>query len=240
MSPHLQRLSQFTSTQDLHRPSAADQAAREQGFWIQIGADRSEPGHVHDGVLDAKDVGESALRNATEQRHLTALEAGALTEAGARSLSFVTPARCLACSRPRTPSQPLTVPAAAFFRRQLMQLHDASSRISTKCGILATLPRVAGQSSLSTTDEILRKPSPRRTSRCLFVQPMVLLIWRTRIVGFALLMQSSLRLGLAPLRRVHFLLRSARLENPALHLSVEGRAVDEPPPLFSVASDRSS
>jgi len=127
---------------------------------------------IHDGVLAPEDVREAALRQASVQRHLAALEAEVLRGRSApRVLPLVAAGRRLAVSRAGTAADPLALLGGSRRRLQILESHDfASLRLaffldplgspsaaprpsvtSTANTTWLIMPRMVGVSSCSTT-----------------------------------------------------------------------------------------
>src|SRR4029077_21086291 len=129
---------------------------------------------VHHRVLAAPDVGETALRNPADERHLAAFEAGPAAVAGAGLLPLLAAAGGLAEPGAGTAPHPLLRMLAPLGRGQLMQLHSSTS---SRYWIFRTMPRTAGVSGRSTWWRIRRRPRLLSTSRCPFLVPMPLFTW---------------------------------------------------------------
>src|SRR5260221_3635074 len=169
-------------------------------------------GQVHDRMFFLEDVGEPALRQPAMQRHLAAFEAEHPGVTRARLLAFLASAGSLAVAGAGTAPHALLSVTGAFLwfevtefhlspsersvvrgprsvagRRYLIAVMAGSSALvqsttSTRCGILAIIPRTSFVSTRSHTRCIFPRPSALRVSRISTGQPMPLRICRTLMV----------------------------------------------------------
>ena len=145
-----ERLRELAVAEDLDQLAAAGPGRAPAAAPASTSPCRESPScaDVHDRVLDAEDVGEAALRDAADERHLAALEAGPLAVAGARLLALVAPAGGLAEARAGAAADALARVLAALWRGEARAASSLRPRRSRpRCGILATMPRTAGVSS---------------------------------------------------------------------------------------------
>src|SRR5215470_5066136 len=112
MHPDGKRVGHVAVTQDLHTGPVG--ALDESGLHEPVGIDDAAGGEaaqrldVHDRVARLAAEGqEAALGQAPVERHLPALEPGALHAAGARALALDALAGGLAAARARAPADPL-------------------------------------------------------------------------------------------------------------------------------------
>ena len=95
MSSDVDSLGEFATTQDLNPVLARNEAVLLQHVNVEVGnilslGESIESINVDSDILDAVDVLETELRNATIERHLTALEADLLVVTGASLGTLVT------------------------------------------------------------------------------------------------------------------------------------------------------
>src|SRR5438132_526497 len=117
-----------TVGEQLRRPlAAANEPGRRQRFLGDFAA-LGQPAQIleaHRLVLHAENVGEAALRQASRERHLAALElrlsAARTVVTRARLDSLVSLAGSLACARSGAPAEPLSVAVRAGCRNQVVQ-----------------------------------------------------------------------------------------------------------------------
>src|SRR6185295_8034512 len=124
---NLERLADLPVAQHLDRLALAHEAEIREEVGRDVGGELGELRQVDHRVLGLEDVGEAALRDAADERHLAALEAGPRAGAGARLLPLLTASRRLADPRARPAADALPGVLAPLGRRQLVQLHDLSS-----------------------------------------------------------------------------------------------------------------
>lgn len=118
---------QFAVTEDL---DSVDRAANEtcgaqSGFIdARSGFEVLEIGNVHDGVLDLEvGVVETALRNTTDKRHLTAFESEADAAARTRLLTFVAFAGGLTVAAAFAAAEPLDAVLGTRTGLESVQIH---------------------------------------------------------------------------------------------------------------------
>src|SRR5262249_28260677 len=138
-------------------------------------------------------VPESALGQATVQRHLAAFETlDACT--GARGLSFATAAAGFSGTGADTAADAGTVFPRPRTVGDFVQLHrraPLSSTTRTKCLTLAIMPRTCGVSGTWATRPIRLRPSPTNVSRWLRWRRIGLPVCLTRISLSFLLMWAT-------------------------------------------------
>ena len=118
--------------EDLHLLAGMDESVLGQQLGSYCLAERGESGDVDHRVLGAEAVGEAALGDAPDERHLAALETGTVAVAGARLLALVTLAGGLAEAGARAATDALARVLAAWGGGKLVQFHFASSTNSTR------------------------------------------------------------------------------------------------------------
>src|SRR5208337_2128102 len=110
-------------------------------------------------------VGEAAARNASEERHLPALESKTDAAARAGLLTFRSLAGGLSVAGTDSPAEPLVL-LLAFRRADIEAFHNQLiSSTSSRYETARTIPRMAGEAECSTTAFILRRPSAFTVAR---------------------------------------------------------------------------
>ena len=125
---------------------------------------------VHDGELLLENIGKPALRQAAMQRHLAALKAALLAEAGAGALALVPRVEVLPWPEPMPRPMRLracSVPAGGFNCSDSYRSTPIPP-LSTDAGSSSPCRGNTGVSGRSTTWLIFRNPSPRTTTLMLF------------------------------------------------------------------------
>src|SRR4051812_35883815 len=199
-----QRLGQLAPGEDLDRdalagPQAPGGQRRERDLRPAVEA-RVEIGEVHGlGVRAERLEGHRLLHVRAAQlahphvdRHLAALEAGAVLRARARAVALLAAAGGLAGPRALAAADALARPAAAGGGLERVQADGLRvghvlgrahwSSILTRWRTRCSMPLACGVSLTSTVWPMRRRPSERRVSRWSCLAPLRLLNWVTRNV----------------------------------------------------------
>src|SRR4051794_37041305 len=150
MRANRERRGQLTAAQHLDESSLGHEPLASQRIGIDLGSGIEELQRVQvdDVVLDPEGIRESlGLRRAAVQRCLAALEAR--LDAAARALALAAAARGLAALAADPSCDPLGRVHGAPCGLQVMDLHElapSTSSTVTRCGTLASIPRISGRS----------------------------------------------------------------------------------------------
>src|SRR6516225_2482714 len=166
-------------------PEHLDQRLRADQTGLHQGLDRDgvlpeglEGRQVDRRVADPERVGEALeLRDPLHQGQLAALEAGRHGVAGLLSLRAA--AGRLVALAAGAAAHPALGLGGTLGRRQVVELHFATSSTRTRCGTRAIMPRISGRSGRSLVWPMPRRPSARSVPRCLGLDPMAERVWVT-------------------------------------------------------------
>src|SRR5580765_5755146 len=174
------RRRQFTRLDDLHDfCKLADQTGLLQRQDVDLAdAQLLQIGQADLGVELQQVRLETALRQATLQRHLAAFEADLVVAARTRLLALVAAARGLAQTGADATTDAATRLLGAFARLDGVEFHvlvlGVLQSTLTRYETLLIMPRTAGVSSRVDSLFSLRRPRPRTVARCDSRVPLML------------------------------------------------------------------